>query len=311
MTRSVDTAVLVRSHIANLKTAHLLHDLQGGRNYDLYVAANETDGPRSFPPFETLGHTLGDFERLGFDMVDPRSILTYSDVLFSIIRERIPQYRHYLLLEFDVHFLRPAFLWMEAFVDRLHAGEEAPPDLVATDIRPVGPDWPWYASCHRSYPNVHAAFFPFVCLSDRAISHLLDGRRRAAAERTGDQEPIFCEAFVPSALLADPTFRVTDLKTLLPGAYDQGSFNVTMPEPLREGRFRSQPVAMVHPVKDLSEAVASPELRERVAGLEAKQRGLPQPLASQIAMRAGAIVRRCMEGRTAALDDLEALDASL
>lgn len=305
MSSGNSVAVLVRSHIANLKTAHLLHALAAGWNYDLYVCANETNGPRSFPPYRTLGHTNRDFERLGCDMTNPFSILSYSDTLFSIVQDKIPGYRHYLMIEFDVQFVRPAYLYVQEFVERLNAIAE-PVDMVAAYVRPAWKDWVWYDDCHRLFPEVYASFFPFVCLSDRAIPQLLESRRREWRVSAVGAAPIYCEAFTPSAL-HESGFSLLDINALMPGSCDVGSFNTAMPEALRFGAFEAQPVLMVHPVKDCSDGVADPALRARVAAFEGQQRRLPLDEAGPIAMRAGALLRRRLAGDLSADSEFDQL----
>ena len=289
-------AVIVRSHIANLKTAHLLAQLSEGQSYDLYVSANETNGRLSFGGYTVLGHTLRSFEQLGFSMNSPRAILTYSDVLFSIIQAAIPSYDIYILVEFDIHFLTPAAAFMDELIDRVTQDEGRPIDLAATHCGKAWQGWAWYEECSRLYPNVYQSFFPIVCLSARAIRYLLQSRYREAEHGSSSDQAVFCEAFMPSALMAAKTYRIEDIETLIPGAYDRGTFNIVMPDAFQQGRFESVPARMAHPVKELSEAVAAPGLRERVAAAERRQQSLPRGRAAEFAMSAGAMLNRAFSG---------------
>ncbi len=307
MTSQKRVAVVVRSHVTNLKTAHLLAQLARGRSYDLYVSANETGGPLLFGPHTVLGHTLRSFEQLGFNMGSPRAILTYSDVLFSIIQKAAPGYDFYILVEFDIHFVSDAAIFVDELTARLTADDGRPIDLAATHCGPAWKGWAWYDECQRLYPQVYQSFFPLVCLSARAIRYLLQSRYREAEEGSAATEAVFCEAFMPSALMAAKTYRVEDIMTLMPDSYNRATFDIAMPETFRQGRFIAERVQMAHPVKELSEAIAAPALRERVIAAERRQQSMSRRRAADFAMSAGEIMTRAFSGdrqADAEFDDL-------
>ena len=300
-------AVLVRTHTMSDKVLDLVEGLSGGRFYDFYLTPNamhELDAGA----LPSVPHSLEHCNALGFEGGDEYFLLHCADLLFAVIREQIPGYDFYVMVEYDVHFIRTGHL----FMDRVAQGLSAPPyadvDLVGAEVTPHDPSWMWTANVAPYFPEVWGVFFPFVALSSRAITRLLELRReerrrtgRSHAARSASPDNLmYCEAFVASALKADG-FRLLDLQALVPGCYSHPLFTVGPPKLLGEALTDDPAIEIVHPVlgpreyleRRLREAQRDNTLLDFLAELRRLQARIAKPLRAEFEGRLRAIA----EGR--------------
>lgn len=296
-------AVVVRTHVDGPKVRELLAALSKGALFDLYVLANETSGPLDLAPYAKLPHTLTLFEDLGFG---PRNLyfLTHcSDLLFAHIAEVIPGYDVYALMEFDVHLTRGDAAAVDLLVRALSSKAYGDVDLACVALRPSGPKWMWHASAAGFFQEVWACFFPVLCLSSRAISHIRARRldelaAKGSASAKGDGSPddwVFCEAFVPSAL-REVGYRMVDLNDIFPGFYRWSAFNWGPIWLMGEPITRDRAAELVHPVlepepfleKYFHWATQTGRAREFLEDLERDRWRLPRRLTAPYEQRAAA-----------------------
>jgi len=186
-------------------------------------------------------------------------MLYFSDLLFSIAKERITGYRYYALIEYDVHFEKNAVHFMDGLSRLLSDENKSPVDLVGVDVSNQGEGWVWHASASKRYPKVVSSFFPFVVLSERAIDQLARARldeleARMRLNRMGEPSAgaleddwIYCEAFIASELHR-AGFAIADLNWLVERAYRAVSFNIGPAHLFEEGQRYDNEVGIVHPV---------------------------------------------------------------
>ena len=203
-----------------------------------------------------MSSTLSDLETLGADTSFGSAVLHYSDLLFSICHEKKPGYRHYVIIEFDVHFVENGREWMETFCHLL-SSHQPMIDMVAPYLGQAAPDWHWFQSAALRFPKVMQSFFPVVALSERAI--LADGLGRLDEARVKPRwdAPIFCEAFLPS-VLGELSHVLLDLNQALPGSYAATTFLTHLPSP-----FKLPPIGatgrLLHPIKTMADAPLPPD----------------------------------------------------
>jgi hypothetical protein len=166
-----------------------------------------------------LSHSLAMCARLGLTADHPRTLWYCGDYAFYCAHHNIPEYDYYLMIEFDVAFTRPNSLLRH-------------------------PAWVWHGGAQVHFPTVYGVLFPFVVLSQRALLHLLDWRRREAS-RGGDL--VFCEAFVPSAL-KEAGMNCVDLNVLFPGAWAAPTFRVGAPMLMGNLPELASNTEILHPV---------------------------------------------------------------
>lgn len=83
-----------------------------------------------------------------------------------------PEAQRFWLVEYDVRFLGgPAGEFFRHF-----AGN--PADLLATGLRPAGPDWFWYGHALGRGVRPHRCIYPLLRISRRALDHMFEARRR-------------------------------------------------------------------------------------------------------------------------------------
>lgn len=258
--RDRPVAVFVRAHASDEKTINLVRSLLGGSHYDLYLCVNETNGPIHFPfDIQKLSLTTEHFRNKGFPCEAQFSMLYFSDVIFSIAKERIAGYKYYALIEYDVHFEQNAVHFMDGLSLRLSEENKPRIDLVGIDVSNQSDGWVWHASASKRYPKVISSFFPFVVLSERAIDQLARAREdelQAKLRLNRMDEPsagaleddwIYCEAFIASELHR-AGFVVADLNWLVARAYRAISFNIGPAHLFEEGKKYDAEVGIVHPV---------------------------------------------------------------
>ena len=189
-------AVLVRAHRASSKFYDLLKKLSLNSNYDVFAAVDVSNGPVAAPGFVRLEHSVKSCQFLGLKTNFHNPLWKCGDYVFYTIYYQIPNYLFYILIEYDVEISPEGGLFLQDFVKTItNSGE--PLDFVAPNFGVASENWHWATAAAAVYPLAYASFFPFVCLSDRAIRYLFGERRLEAARDPTDDEVIHCEAFVP------------------------------------------------------------------------------------------------------------------
>ncbi len=303
-------AVFVRTHASDEKTIDLVRSLVGGSNYDLYLCVNETSGTIDFPfGIKKLSITSRDFRNKGFPCEAQFSMLYFSDLIFSIAKERIPGYQYYALIEYDVHFEKDAVQFMDKISRQLGEDNKQFIDLVGIDVSNQANGWVWHASASKRYPKVISSFFPFVVLSERAIDQLARAREdelqaRLRLNKMGEPSAgaleddwIYCEAFIASELHR-AGFVVADLNWLVEKAYRSISFNIGPAHLFEEGQTYDNEVCIVHPVcpvkdtllKRLYMASTNETVEEFIQLLDSRSWPLPNEEVQAIKDRAKAYI---------------------
>ncbi len=242
--------MLVRAHFVSDKLVDLLRMLKQGVGYDLRVCADETQGPLDLPGEVVLGHSTEMCSDLGLLGSLPNSPLLwyFGDYSFYCAYHAIPDYDYYVMIEYDVEFVRGNVYALESLISRLSLPGVPPYDLVATHYGPRDQDWGWGETCKGRFNDFYGLFFPLVVLSKRAVQYLYDWRRYEAANPLESGRYVFCEAFVPTALMAAGGYHCADLNSLLPGSWDPSSFRIRPPMLLGGLPALSRGIELVHPV---------------------------------------------------------------
>ncbi len=276
-------AVLVRTHLVNDKLHDLLRILAGGVGYDLFVCGDESRGALAVPGHRVVGHSVAMCAELRLVGALPgENVLWYfGDYAFYCAHHVIPDYDHYVLIEYDVDLVRGNALCMEGLIHRLR-DEAGDYDLVASHYGVPGEGWDWARTCEAYFRPVYSVLFPFVVLSNRAVRYLYDWRLHEARHPPAGGRYAFCEALVPSALNAAGGFRCADLDALMPGCYSRDSFRVGAPMLLGALPALGRGVEWVHPVfaereyleRSLQDARDADRVAEFIARLQSSA-GLP------------------------------------
>lgn len=255
--RDPKVAVLVRTHLTNDKLLDLLDVLAQSRRFDLFVSADETRTTIDCGGYAKLAHDTGSCAQFGLATNHDRILWLCGDYPLYFARSEIPDYDYYIMIEYDVDFVRKSPLFLEGLIGRLQPPDRQAFDLVTASFNPANPDWGWYRSAQTSFPDVYeTGIFAFVAISARAVDHLY-ATRRAEAEREPDgRDIIHCEAFCGSALAA-AGYHCTDIGTLVEGAIDPDMFHPPVfdfpnSQYLLDNYRPADPrVEMVHPVFDV------------------------------------------------------------
>jgi hypothetical protein len=265
MRSSPAVAVFIRCHKFSLKAAHLYSELDGGVGYDLFFMTDDTLGEQDYGSSPRVRFTLDDLTKFGLDTSWPMAVVHYGDMMFSIFRRAKPDYSYYVMLDFDVHFAYLGRAWLETFCHRLATNKQQI-DLVAPQVGPAPTSWVWHAIAATRFTDVFGSFFPLVALSQRAID--CNERRRASEARTKPTgaEPVFCEAFLPSALHEAGQHLMT-LNALLPDSYHSSSFDATLPAPF-DPTGAEKICRLIHPIKAMIDAPLPEDARTQVLRVE-------------------------------------------
>ncbi len=241
-------AVMVRTHVITEKLHDILRRLSDGVGYDLYVCADETRARISLPAAPVLGHSEAMCAQLGLmpAIRGHRLLWYFGDYALYCGYAAIPDYDVYVMLEYDLEFARGNTLFLEGLLNRLGASGPAPYDFVGTQFGPRPPEWQWRETCADLFPEVYGILFPMVVLSRRAVEYLFDWRRREAA--AAPARPVYCEAFLPSALMADGRFRCADINAVMPNAWDFATFRSGAPMLMNSLPPLARGTEIVHPV---------------------------------------------------------------
>ncbi len=249
-------AVLVRTHVVSEKLFDLLHMLSTSRRYELFVAADETRGPLDTRGFAKLAHDAAMCARFGLVDYHPNVMWHCGDYALYFSEALAPGYDYYIMIEYDVDFVRRSPEFLDRFITKLIAERDAPLGLVAARYDGAHPDWCWTAAAQRVYPQAYfTGIFAFMCVSQAALRFLKAERQREARNRTPVGDIIHCEAFCGTAAAAGG-FRNLAIESLLPGVISFDSFHnpgLDREQPfyaLDYHRVADPAIEMVHPVFD-------------------------------------------------------------
>ncbi len=302
-------AVVIRAHKTTRKLEHLIRSLSGSDRYDLYLAANETRNQVSDFGIVKLAHTAEIMAPLGARFADEVNLVHASDMVFSFLRERLPEHDFILLVEDDVHFTIDARGYVERVVERVRSRPTGI-DLVVTKLRRAEHDWWWFQEGRRLFADPWAMLFSIVGLSTRAITALRAGRQR---EVEGDRQDglVFCEAFVPSLLREQGDFTMVDFNEMISASYRDDMFTIGLPFLLEDPDWAARGFAMAHPVfsapqfleRRFSHAMApGGNVQAFLVDLENRQAAFEPLLRLEYAARAGAAISMEIANRLARLE---------
>ncbi len=173
---------------------------------EFVIAADESKGKLPVAGFQVFGHTE-DFSALGLPGVPVGRVMWWnSDYVLYAARAAFPQFDYYLLLEFDV-------LLNCAVQEVVNAAGAIGADLVAHDLRRIGPDSIWYSTISGFSENPLWAFLPFLLVSGRAVDAMLRLRKDLARQHAGGMvnDWPYCETFVPTAIVQKSNMRFAPL----------------------------------------------------------------------------------------------------
>ncbi len=287
-------AVAVRAHRTTQKLEALLASLAHSDQYDLFLAANETRSTIEAFGATKLVHTVDIMAPLGATYVKEASLVHCSDFLFNFLRERLPLHDFIIVIEDDVHFPLGGRHFVDSVIDAVHA---QPVDLLGGKFEKADQSWFWYPKSKHAFAEIYGIYFPFIGMSARAIDYLAEARRRETFHLTVEG-PVFCEAFVPSALVQSGGFVIRDVNELVPNSYRNDMFHPWLPYLLEDPGWMSSTVKMVHPVlgaqdylqRHFSDAKEKGNVVRFIAELERQHASIPASLRTEYASRATAVL---------------------
>jgi hypothetical protein len=248
-------AVILRTHLLNEKFYDLLDILSRSERYDLFVAADETSGSIDVSNYNKLSHTVDSAGIFGLCQNHPNILWHCGDYALYFSAAQIPNYHYYIMIEYDVDFVRRSPEFVERLIEKL--SERDMPDFVAAAFHEASPDWCWTEAAAKQFPVVYyTSIYAFVAVSGRALNHLLERRRREARDCASAQDIVMCEAFCGSAL-AEGGYVCVSLNELIDGAVNFSTFHPPVPilSPsqylLNQYTVSDPKIEMIHPVYDL------------------------------------------------------------
>lgn len=248
--------VLVRTHQVNDKVADLTRALEATADtYDVALLVDETNGRPPVTHERIVWHSVAACADLGLPMPAERMLWWCGDYPLYFAARQYPQYAWYVMIEYDVHLTAGDGRLIRDLVDRLMNGP-ARFDCVGLRLRHGGlRDDRILSAAFRRGNDVHSYFLPVLALSRPAVNYLFLDRRLEAARGTRPEDVIYCEPFIPMALL-EGGFTVGDLNEVIPGCYDDRlmvlpSRFLGLPRSLAAG-FAAYS-GMIHPVYDDAE----------------------------------------------------------
>lgn len=253
-------AVFIRTHLANEKLYHLIECLNGSPFFDLHVLADETRGvlPLSESAAPVISHSIEMCGSLGLK-TNPtnheNALWLCGDYALYCGAAAQPDYDYYLMIEYDVHFIRENPFLLEALINRLQGLDGKALDLVCSHIAPMGPKGDWYKQAARLYEDVYwGGLFAFVAVSKRAAQRLLEVRQAEGASANSQGELTHCEAFVLTTVMNQPEFRCRAINDVIPNCVSGKSYYASSPTSqnfLLGARYAFKPnIEIVHPVLD-------------------------------------------------------------
>jgi hypothetical protein len=202
------------------------------------VVADETKGVLDTAPFEKISHT-DDFSSFDLPHFPAGQVLWYNaDYPLYVLRRAFPNAACYAMVEYDVSVTADLTAMMRHAV-------EGHIDLIAHEVRDAPHDWYWYNWIKDHFARPMQSLIPLLVLSGRAIDHMLRARQDMAKRMPPSENAHwpFCEAFIPSVLLALPDFRMEDIRDHAKLPHYSFSDARSIADPIV-----NQPGSIVHPV---------------------------------------------------------------
>lgn len=239
----IDTTSVVafRTHVWDSDVETLARRAYGSSaGLKFVVLADETTQQIDVPFwYQKLAHT-DNFDDLGLpNYPQGRSLWYNADYPLYRLRSAYPDARYYIMVEFDVAInIALCKLETEIFDKGI--------DLVVSDLREVGPDWPWFKTVNRYFDKVFQAFIPFILISGRAIDEFLKIRQHIAMKNksiVSEDDWPFCEAFIGSAFSNISHFAFARLSEFAELPVFNAGPPLSVATPLSD-----RPNTLVHPV---------------------------------------------------------------
>jgi hypothetical protein len=250
-------AVIVRAHFDCEKLRDLARILKTGIGYEFFVFADQTHGPLDLPGEPVVpcsDRMCADLGLVGSLPPEYPIFWYFGDYAFYCALHSIPGFDYYIMIDYDVEFVRGNTYALESLIARLNIPGSPALDMVGPSFFLRTPDWVWSPDCQRVFPEVYGVFFPLVVLSKRAAEYLYEWRRtEAAAPPPKGGKYLMSEAFVASALVAAGRFHCADLNSVLPECTKWDTFRVNPAILLGNLPALDRSIEFVHPVYSLRE----------------------------------------------------------
>jgi hypothetical protein len=215
----IRVAVLIRGHKIDDKLRDLHAHLDSpDAAYDLFLLLDQTGGQLSADFGRVVPFSGQCCPELGLEYESRKLFWLCGDVAMFFAQRALPGYSHFVMLDYDLHFVTSGVALLNAVVEWLRDPGQPELDAIGLQYSIVGPTWPYHAAAARLFGEVRFFYFPFVVLSRRALCYLHAQRRLERLDADSTTDPVICEAFVPGHLAA-AGFRCVDLNDLRPGCY--------------------------------------------------------------------------------------------
>jgi hypothetical protein len=257
-------AVMLRGHKIDDKIIDLYNELQSPEaRYDTFLLLDETNGALSTDIANVVTFSAQRCQELGLSYSTGRLFWLCGDVALLFAYRQFPAYSYFIMIDYDVYFVKSGPAMLNAIVERLLDPGKREVDAVGLQYRIVGGGWPHHAAAKKLFEQVWFYYFPFIVLSRRALAYVHAQRRLELYEQADLKEPVICEAFVPSHLTV-AGFYCIDLEEILPGAYDakglgSGMRLVPFGLPLGASVPVGPAIEMIHPVYSVADYLARSE----------------------------------------------------
>ncbi len=243
-------AVLIRTHILDDKVMDLLALLERSKQFfDVFIVYDRGNGQPETNLGNLIWHSATECSSLGLCNNHERLLWWCGDYPFYFAIRNKPGYQYYVMIEYDVHFTGGTADLLERLIPLMLSQRL---DAVGTRLRVEEKrqeDGLHYAAFAR-YETVYSYFFPFIVLSRPALHYLYSLRREEKSCETSSNDILYCESFVPTALIS-AGFRCADLNAVLPGSYRNDLMimpNRTLGLPLSLGAQFVNFSEIIHPV---------------------------------------------------------------
>ncbi len=255
----VRVAVLIRGHKIDDKLRHMHAHLDSpDAQYDLFLLLNQTNGPIALDACNVVEFSQQRISELGLSYAFPKLFHLCGDIALFFAMRDLPKYSHFIMIDYDVHFVRSGSAMLNALVARLRDPTQCELDAIGLQYSIINPGWEHYEKAAQVFGDVRFINYPFVRLSRRALAYLNAQRRLERMNyKDGRELPLCCEAFVPGHL-ASAGFHCIDLLDVLPGSYESVARDSSMrlvPYGLPLGASIAIPPAieMIHPVYSVAD----------------------------------------------------------
>ena len=249
-------AVLVRTHMVDEKFNDLMRKLDTGReHFDVYPIVDETRGRPDIDHDKVVWHSVDACRELGLTQPHPALLWYCSDFGFYFALRALPDYKHYIMIEYDVDLTRPDASFFNDLALKLASPEWEDLDFAGLAFGKMGSQSGWYAACCKVFQDKYCynTYFPVTLMSKRAAAFLFSQRQVEALRQPEPDDIVHCEAYAASCAMAGG-FRCADFNEVIPGCYEVPTMGMQLEnfEGLGKPMGVSVPVKpeiqMIHPV---------------------------------------------------------------